>query len=151
MVGKANHGWVKFKSRKNLVQSFRTLNIEIINGKLKLPKIKSLIPMKYSRKVRGDILTATISRNNYNQYFVSINVKNSPVKHLEKTNQKVGIDLGLKDMATFSNGFKSGRIQLKEVDGKIRKQSQILSKRVKNGCNWIKAKTKLNRLYQKKK
>ncbi|MBU4535592.1 MAG: hypothetical protein KKF16_07190 [Euryarchaeota archaeon] len=81
MVGKANHGWVKFKSRKNPVQSFRTLNIEIINGKLKLPKIKSLIPMKYSRPVRGDILTATISRNNSNQYFVSINVKNSPVKH----------------------------------------------------------------------
>lgn len=84
MVGKAGNGWVKFKSRKNPVQSFRTLNIKIIDGKLKLPKINTLIPIKYSRKVKGDILTATISRNNSNQYFVSINVKNSPVKHLKK-------------------------------------------------------------------
>ena len=114
MVGKANHGWVKFKSRKNPLQSFRTLNIKIINGKLKLPKIKSLILIKYSRKVKGDILTATITKNNSNQYFVSINVKNSPVKHLKKSNKKVGIDIGLKDMATFSNGFKTGKIQLKK-------------------------------------
>lgn len=56
MVGKAGNGWVKFKSRKNPVQSFRTLNAKIIDGKLKLPKIKSLIKMKYSRKVKGDIL-----------------------------------------------------------------------------------------------
>jgi len=151
MVGKANHGCVKFKSRKNPVQSFRTLNVKIIDGKLKLPKIKSLISMKYSRKVRGDILTATISRNNSNQYFVSINVKNSPIKHLKKTDQKVGIDLGLKDLATFSNGFKTGKLYLKEVDRKIRRQNQILSKRVRNGYNWIKAKTKLSQLYQKKK
>jgi len=46
MVGKTHNGWVKFKSRKDPAQSFRTLNIKIINGKLKLPKIKSLIPMK---------------------------------------------------------------------------------------------------------
>ncbi|MEN4017595.1 MAG: RNA-guided endonuclease TnpB family protein [Methanobacterium sp.] len=151
MVGKANHGWVKFKSRKNPVQSFRTLNAKIVDGKLKLPKINTLIPMKYSRKVRGDILSATISRNNSNQYFVSFNVKNSPVKALKKTNQVVGIDLGLKNLATFSNGFKTGKIYLKEVDNKIRRYNQILSKRVKNGCNWLKVKTKLNQLYQKKK
>lgn len=151
MVGKACHGWVKFKSKKNPVQSFRTLNIKIIDSKLKLPKINTSIPMRYSRKVKGDILTATISKNNSNQYFVSINVKNSPVKHLKKTDKKVGIDLGLKDLATYSNGYKTGKIHLKEVDKKIERQHQILSNKVKNGCNWIKAKTKLNQLYQKKK
>ena len=151
MVGKANHGWVKFKSRKNPAQSFRTLNIKIVDGKLKLPKIDSLIQMKYSRKVRGDILTGTISRNSSNQYFVSINVKNSPVKPLKKTNQKVGVDLGLRSLATFSNGFKTGKIHLKKIDRKIGRQNQIISKKVKDGCNWIKAKTKLNQLYQKKK
>jgi len=151
MIRKAHNGWVKFKSRKNPVQSFRTLNIKIIKGKLKLPKIKKLIPIKYSRKIKGDILTATITKNNSNQYFVSINVKNSPVKPLKKSNNKVSIDLGLKDLATFSNGFKIGKIHLKEIDNKIKHQNQILSNRVKNGCNWVKAKTKLNTLYQKKK
>ena len=150
MVGKGN-GWVKFKSKKNPVQSFKTINIKVIKGNLKLPKIKSLIQMKYSRKIYGDILTTTINKNNLGQYFVSVNVKNSPVKLLKKTNKKVGIDLGLKDMATFSNGFKTGKIELKELDKKIRRQNQILSKKIKDGCNWVKAKTKLNRLYQKKK
>lgn len=89
MVGKAGNGWVKFKSRKNPVQSFRTLNIKITNGKLKLPKIHSLVRMKYSCKVRGDILTATVSRNNSNQYFVSINVKNSPYNLLKKQGKKL--------------------------------------------------------------
>lgn len=151
MVGKASHGRVKFKSRKNPVQTFRTLNIKIIDGNLKLPKIKSTIPMKYSKQVQGDILTATISKNNSNQYFVSINVKKSPVKQLKKTEKEVGIDLGLKDLATYSNGYKTGQIHLDKIDKKIEMQSQILSKKVKNGCNWVKAKTKLNRLYQKKK
>jgi putative transposase len=151
MIGKAGNGWVKFKSSKNPIQSFRTLNTKIIEGKLKLPKIHSLIQMKYGKKVKGDILTSTISKNNSNQYFVSINVKNSPVKPIEKTKQKVGIDLGLKDLATFSNGYKTGKILLKEVDKRIGKQNQILSNKVKNGCNWMKAKTKLNRLYQYKK
>ncbi|MGC9516184.1 MAG: RNA-guided endonuclease InsQ/TnpB family protein [Methanomicrobiales archaeon] len=59
--------------------------------------------------------------------------------------------MGLKDLATFSNGFKTGKIHLKEIEEKIRRQQQILSKKVENGCNWVKAKTKLNRLYQKKK
>lgn len=75
MVGKAGNGWVKFKSRAKSSAIIQNLNVKIIDGKLKLPKIKSLIQMKYSRKVKGDILTATISRNNSNQYFVSINVK----------------------------------------------------------------------------
>lgn len=150
MVGKGNR-WVKFKSKKNPTQSYRTTKVKIIDGKLKLPKIKSLIPIKYSKKVKGDILSGTISRNNSNQYFISINVKNSPVEELEKTNKEVGIDLGLKDLATFSNGYKIGKIQLKEVDNKIKRQHQILSKKVKGKCNWRKAKIKLNQLYQRKK
>ena len=151
MVGKAHYGWVKFKSYKNPLQSFRTLNIKIINNKLKLAKIQTPIPIRYSRPVKGDILTATITQNNSNQYFVSINVKNSPVKPLKKSNKKVGIDLGLKDLATFINGFKTGNLHLKGIDNKIKRQNQILSNRVKNGCNWVKAKTKLNQLHLKKK
>ncbi|MGC9516183.1 MAG: helix-turn-helix domain-containing protein [Methanomicrobiales archaeon] len=88
MVGKAGHGWVKFKSRKNPLQSFRTLNIKILDYKLKLPKIKSLIKIRYSRKVLGDILTATITRNSSNQYFVSINLKTVRLKVLKRLVKK---------------------------------------------------------------
>lgn len=115
MIGKANHGWVHFKSRKNPVQTFRTINVKILDGKLKIPKC-SPIRIKYSRKIRGEILTATISRNNINQYYVSINVKNSPVKPYKKTFKQVGLDLGLKDAITLSNGYKTGKILLTQID-----------------------------------
>jgi putative transposase len=150
-VGKTGAGWVKFKSKRNPVQSFRTINVKIINNKLKLPKIKNPIKMKYSKPINGDILTATITKNNNGHYYASINVKNSIVKELPKTNKSVGIDLGLKDLATLSNGFKTGKILLKKIDDKIKNQNRILSLRKKDGSNWIKAKTKLNKLYILKK
>jgi len=150
MVGKAGNGWVKFKSRKNPVQSFRTLNVKIIDGKLKLPKIKSLIQMKYSRKVKGDILTATISRNNSNQYFVSINVKNSPVKQLEKTNQRVGIDLGLKDFAILSDGTKVENPKwLRKTEKRIKLIQKSLSRKQKQSKNYERTRQKLAKLHEK--
>lgn len=148
-VGRGN-GWVKWKSKKNPVQSFRTINVKLINNQLKLPKIDSLIKMKYSREIKGDILTATISKEN-NKYFVSINVKNSPIEPKTKTNKSIGIDLGLKTLATFSDGTKINKIQLKNLDNKIKRQGQILSNKIKNSNNYIKAKNKLNKLYTKKK
>jgi putative transposase len=132
------------------VQTFKTINAKIINKELKLPKIKKLIKMKYSQKIKGEILTATITKTN-NQYFASINVKNSEVKPKPKTNKSVGIDLGLKNLATFSTGFKLKKIELKEIDNKIKRQTQILSNKITNSKNYIKAKTKLNKLYTKKK
>jgi putative transposase len=63
----------------------------------------------------------------------------------------VGIDLGLKDSMTLSDGSKSGKILLKELDDKIARLNQILSCRVKNGKNWFKTKGKLNKTYSKKK
>jgi putative transposase len=63
----------------------------------------------------------------------------------------VGIDLGLKDSITTSDGFKSGRISFKKLDAKIGRFNQILSCRVKDGKNWFKTRTKLKNIYSKKK
>ena len=106
--------------------------------------------MKYSRKIKGNILTATITKEN-NNYFVSINVKNSPVKPKNKTNKSIGIDLGLKTLATFPDGIKIDKIELNKIDNKIKRQAQILSNKIKYSNNWFKAKTKLNKLYTTKK
>jgi putative transposase len=55
-IGKTGAGWVKFKSRRNSVQTFKSKkvgkNIEIINGKLKLPKLKSLIILNIVNMLR---------------------------------------------------------------------------------------------------
>ncbi|GAA5819079.1 MAG: IS200/IS605 family element transposase accessory protein TnpB [Methanobrevibacter sp. CfCl-M3] len=147
--------WVKFKSTRNPVQSYKTKSnkdsIKIIDGKLKINKLKSPIKIKLSRKINGKILSYTITRQHNNQYFASINLSKSIVIQNPKTGRRVGIDLGLKDFTTLSNGFKTGKIFLKKFDDRIARLNQELSCRVKNGKNWLKTKTKLARTYQSKK
>ncbi|MDR2831007.1 MAG: transposase [Methanobrevibacter sp.] len=68
-----------------------------------------------------------------------------------KTDEIMGIDLGLKDAITMSDGFKSGKILLKELDDKVLRLNQILSCRIEDGENWFKTKSKLKSIYSKKK
>ncbi|WP_179966014.1 IS200/IS605 family element RNA-guided endonuclease TnpB [Lysinibacillus antri] len=141
-----------FKSKKNQVQSYTTKytngNIEIIGNKIKMPKL-GLVRFAKSREVEGRILNVTVRRNPSGKYFVSILVetKNKP---LEKTGSSVGIDLGLKDFATLSNGeVFSNPKWFRTLDGKLAKAQRILSKRVKGSTNWNKQRVKVARIHEK--
>ena len=70
--------------------------------------------MKHSRKINGEIRSATITNDN-GKYFVSINETKSVVKSKKKTGKFVGIDLGIRDTIVTSDGYKSGKILLKEI------------------------------------
>src|SRR5690606_25067711 len=65
----------RFKSRKNLVQSYTTKytnhNIAIEGQWLKLPKL-GWIKLAKSREVEGRIINATIRSNPSDKYFLSI-------------------------------------------------------------------------------
>jgi len=150
-IGKASASYPKWKSKKNPVQSYKVKDsIKIINGELKLPKIKDTVKMKYTRKIDGKILSATVTNDN-GKYFVSINVSKSISKLKKPTGNVVGIDLGIKDAIVTSDGFKSGKILLDKLDEKITRYNQILSCRKLGSKNWVKTKTKLNNTYSKKK
>ena len=149
-ISKIGTKYPRCKSKKNTVQSYKVKDsVKIIRGKLKLPKMKNTIKIKYSRKINGKIRSATITNNN-GKYFVSINVTKSVIKSKKKTSKSVGIDLGIKEVITTSDGYKSGKILLEELDNKIARAHQKLSNRKQSGKNWQKAKTKLNNLYSKK-
>jgi putative transposase len=147
---KSGFGMPKYKSRHNPVQSFTTTYIKVIDGKLKIPKLKETIKMKYSRPIKGKILSGTISKEN-NKWYVSINVSKSIITSKPKTGKIVGIDLGLKDAITCSNGKKSGKIQLKFFDNKIKILGKKIANRIKDSCNWSKTKVKLAQTYINKK
>lgn len=72
-------GFPKFKKKSSNDFSYKTNNqdgtIAIIDGKLKLPKLKSLVKIKLHREFSGKIKSATISKNPSDQYFVSILVE----------------------------------------------------------------------------
>jgi putative transposase len=97
-------GFPRFKSRRDK-QSFRIpQHVKVKDGKLHIVKFKEGIKVRLHRPIEGEICNATISKNRAGQYFVCIGVMWDCPKQLPKTNKVVGIDLGLKDLATCSDG-----------------------------------------------
>ena len=90
------------------------------------------------------IYNVTISRTSSGKYYVSISSE-VDIKYFEKTNQNVGIDLGLKDFAILSNGEKidNPRI-LKHLEVKYRKLAKAVSRKVKGSSNYQKARVKVS-------
>lgn len=141
----------RFKSKKNNVQSYTTKqtngNIAVIGNKLKLPKL-GLVRFAKSRDVEGRILNATIRRNPSGKYFVSILVE-SEVHQQPKTHSTVGVDLGLKDFATLSDGtvFKNPK-WFRCLEEKLAKAQRILSRRKMGSSNWHKQRIKVARIHE---
>ena len=104
-------GFPKFKSKKNPVQSFQIpqhYTVDFENNKVKLPKI-GIIKAILHRPFVGTLKTATVSMNSVGQFHISILVedeKDIPEKEPFNHNSTIGIDVGIKHFATFSNGTK---------------------------------------------
>lgn len=149
-------GFPKFKSKKNSKQSYKSqyrktknmCNIRIDNNKIKLPKL-GYVKFAYSRQLTGQIKSVTISKTKTNKYFVSILVKTESVK-LKPSKNKVGIDLGLKNFATTSDGvlYKNPK-WLTRMEHKINFQQRALSRKRIGSSNYNKNRIKLAKLYEK--
>ena len=99
-------GYPKFHSKRSLFQSYRTRNqsggIRFEGGKLILPKLGA-VKIKKSRDFDGRILNATVSKTATGKYFVSLCVEEDVVAKPCAGN-RVGIDVGIKDFYSDSNG-----------------------------------------------
>lgn len=94
----------KFKSKRDAVDSFRCpQSIDILGGKLSIPKFREGIKIRLHREVTGRILFATISRTSTSKYFAAITCE-AAHEALPSTDKKIGIDLGIKDKAICSDG-----------------------------------------------
>ncbi|MEB3057549.1 IS200/IS605 family element RNA-guided endonuclease TnpB [Bacillus pseudomycoides] len=141
----------RFKSKKNKVQSYTTKqtneNIASLGNKMKLPKL-GLVRFAKSREVEGRILNATIRRNPNDRYFVSVLVETN-VQEMPKTESNCGIDVGLKDFATLSDGatYKNPKF-FRILEEKLARAQRILSKRTKGSSNWNKQRVKVARIHE---
>ena len=98
---------------------------------------------------QGRILNATISQNASGKYFVSLCCTDVDIKPLEKTNNSIGIDLGLKEFCITSNGkMISNPKYLKKSLNKLAKLQRELSRKSKGGSNRNKARIKVARLQE---
>ena len=76
------------------------------NGKLKLPGLKDSLNIHWHRPLPADakIKTATIKSNLHNKYYISICFETNIEFEKERNGECIGIDLGIKDYITTSNG-----------------------------------------------
>ncbi len=143
-------GFPRFK-RKGEKDSFR-LNgaIRFEGRKIRLPRIGN-IRIKEKREVycTGRILSATIRRR-ADRWFVSITVEEVIPDPTTRKGQIVGLDLGIKSLATLSDG--TTYANPKALGRKLKKLQQLcksLSRKKKGSKNHEKAKTRLARMHLK--
>jgi len=146
------NGQPRFKSKKSPVQSYTTKwvngNITVLEKHIKLPKLGSVRFAK-SREVNGRIINATIRRNPSGKYFISI-LAETEVEEFPKTHSTVGVDVGLIDFATLSDGTVYSNPKLfRKLEEKLAKAQRILSRRTMGGSNWYKQKVKVARIHEK--
>ena len=149
---KKQNKYPKFKSKKNPVQSYTTKqtngNITVVDNYIKLPKL-GLVRFAKIREVEGRILNVTIRRDPSGKYFVSIGTE-VKVSELPKTQSTIGIDVGLKDFAIFSDGKTYANPKFfRTLEEKLAKAQRIMSRRTMGGANWYKAKIKVARIHEK--
>ncbi len=143
-------GFPSFKS-KGMNDSFR-LNgtIRFEGRKIRLPRIgKIRIKEKRKQYYKGRILSVTVRRR-ASRWFVSVTVEENIKDPKPIVSYAVGVDLGIKTLATLSDGttFLNPRalgIRIK----RLRKLSKSLSRKKKGSKNREKAKLRLARIHLK--
>ena len=147
---KEHTGYPKFKSKKNRYKSYRTSctnnNIRFEDKHIKLPKL-GLVKTRDKQVPQGRILNATISQEPNGHYYCSLCCTDIEHEQLPKTNQNVGIDLGLVDFDIMSDGIKIENPRFYEKsEQKLMKMQRELSRKTIGSNRWNKARIKVANL-----
>ena len=146
-------GFPKFKTKKTNYHSYTTNNqkgtIYIDNGYVKIPKLKTMIKIKEHRKFVGNIKSCTISKTPSNKYYISMLV-DTENKVLPKVDKKIGVDVGLKEFAICSDGYRVANPKhLRKLEKRLSKLQKDLSRKQKGSNNRNKARLKVAKLHEK--
>ena len=140
-------GYPKFK-KKGVKDTYRLPNQKFSifqdSNIIRLEKVGKVL-CKYPDTIPEDskLISVTISKLKSGKFYASIVVEQE-IKHLPLTGKKTGIDLGLKDLATLSNGVVIKRTNyLRDNQSKIKKVQQHLSRKVKGSNRYEKQRKKL--------
>lgn len=146
---KGKKGFPKFKSKKNEKQSFRLDGlISIESNYIKLPRIGK-VKLSESGYIPTDckILSATVSKR-ASQWFVSVMTEVPDYPNDFHNIKTIGVDLGIKTLATCSDGttFENPKALKKNLRS-LKSRQRSLSRKKKGSKNYQKAKIKLARLH----
>ena len=142
-------GYPKFKKR-GLHDSFslREKPKFDVNGRtLRIEKLKTRIKMRQELRFTGTPCQVTISKR-AGKYFASILVdtQDYDTKHPER--ESVGVDFGIKDLATCSDGqIFAANQKLKHSLKRLAKKQRALSRKTKGSNRYAKAKQAVAKLH----
>lgn len=103
------------------------------------------------QRYKDNIKSATLSKTKSGKFYLSVlmSMNEEEFKKFSHTNNRVGIDLGVKDFVITSDGevFKNKHF-FKESENRIKKLQRQLSKKVKGSNNRDKARTKIAKEFE---
>jgi putative transposase len=151
-------GFPKFKNKFDRTSAFFRKSIKVKDAKIRVAKIGWIEFIEHRPLPKGEIKNCVISKTNTNKYFVSILIQDgedAPVKPEVRPESAVGIDMGLKTFATFSDGQKIDNPKfLSHELARLRIEHRKLSRRFKKGAKeqskgWHKQKMVVAKLQEK--
>ena len=151
----ANIGYPKFH-KKGVNDSFSLSNDQFKIDKqfIRIPKLGG-VRLSEMLRFDGKIIGATISRK-ANIWYVSIQVELPEEILPTSESQAVGVDLGIKCLATLSNGTSIvGSKSSRKYEKKLRRLNQSLSRKIgskkgeEKSRNFMKTKLSLSKIYLK--
>lgn len=147
------NGFPKFKSKKDKQSFIAQQSIKIKNDKLLFfgNSIKLKTSEKYLEKLKlSKIKQCSFSKDKTGKYWASCLIEDSELKRLPKSENKIGIDLGLKYFIITSNGefIQNNKFSIRNKF-KLRRLQRRFSKTKKGGKNREKLRIKISNLFQK--
>ena len=160
---KLGKGFPKFKSKHDnnsalfpceAISKSNTFETRHISLTKSLKNIKfhcSNLYFERLQRYKDNIKSATLSKTKSGKFYLSVlmSMNEEEFKQFSHTNNRVGIDLGVKDFVITSDGevFKNKHF-FKESENRIKKLQRQLSKKVKGSNNRDKARTKIAKEFE---
>ena len=137
----------RFKKKKNCQSFCVPQHFKILEKGIIIPKLKSQIKCKFYREIIGEVKSLTISKTLTGKYFVSILVEQKN-EYKQTSEGKIGIDLGIKDFVTLSDGTKYS-FSVSKKTKKLKKLQHYYSKKQKGSKRKEKLRLRIARIYEK--
>ena len=137
----------RFKKKKNCQSFCVPQHFKILEKGIIIPKLKSQIKCKFYREIIGEVKSLTISKTLTGKYFVSILVEQKN-EYKQTSEGKIGIDLGIKDFVTLSDGTKYS-FSVSKKTKKLKKLQRYYSKKKKDSKRKEKLRLRIARLNEK--
>lgn len=161
---KLHKGFPKFKSKKNKQSllfpletiskknTFETKHISLVKSLKNIKFRCSDLYFKRLQAYKDKIRSATLTKTKSGNYFLSIlmDIPQHELIKFKKTNNQIGIDLGVKDFVITSDGEVFGNKHFfKKEEQKLKRLQRQLSKKKKGSNNQNKQRIRLAKVFER--